>query len=103
MAVNTASLVFVKNHVPARVVLIVWMLNAPSMMITAEYAGFTRILGLIQVIYWTPLAIYLFREIRKIEEKNLYQKWVTILLVTIVGSLIIDYIDVVRYIIGERA
>ncbi len=102
-ALNTASIVFVKNHIPARVVFIVWILNAPSMMITAEYAGFTLILGLVHIIYWPPLAIYLVREIKKIEEKNLYPKWITILLVTIIASLILDYIDIARYITRERA
>ena len=103
MALNTASIIFVKKHIPARVILAVWMLNAGSMMITAEYVGFTRILGLVHVVYWTPLAIYLLTEIKKIDQKNLYQKWITVLLVTIIASLILDYIDVLRYILSDRA
>ena len=102
MAINTASIVFVKNHVPARVVLVVWLLNAGTMMAVAEFTGFTRILGLVHVVYWSPLLVYLVSQIRSTNEKNLYSRWTVTLVTTIGASLILDYIDVVRFILGDR-
>ncbi|MFP6584068.1 MAG: hypothetical protein VCD00_16130 [Candidatus Hydrogenedentota bacterium] len=102
MAINTASIVFVKNHVAARAVFVVWILNAGCMMLAAEVVGFTRILGLVHVVFWTPLAIYLYKELNDSEASRAFLIWMRVLLLTIVASLILDYLDVIRYILGDR-
>ena len=69
VVINMSSIFFVRKHTPARAVLIVWAFNAISMMVAAEFLGFTRILGLVHVIYWTALAIYLFLKIINSKKK----------------------------------
>ncbi|MCH7911234.1 MAG: hypothetical protein IIB38_16670 [Candidatus Hydrogenedentes bacterium] len=72
------------------------------MTLLAEQMGYTRILGLSHAIFWTPLVIYLFTRRKNFEWDTIYGKWLYILLVTNVASLVIDYIDIIRYIAGDR-
>lgn len=102
MAINTASIVFIKNHVAARAVFVVWMLNGGCMMLAAEVVGYTRILGLVHVVFWTPLVVYLYRELKDSEASGAFLIWMRVLLLTIIASLILDYLDVIRYILGDR-
>ena len=102
MALNTASMFFCLKNMEARFVLAAWIPNGIFMTLLAEYAGYTRILGLSHMIFWTPLVIYLFTRRKNFEWATIYGKWLYILLVTNVASLVIDYIDVIRYILGDR-
>ena len=102
MLINTVSIYFAIKETPARIILVVWIFNACTMMVAAEFVGFTRILGLVHVVYWTPLAFYMYGVIRKSTARNMYYTWLLVLLVTIIASLLIDYVDVVRYLLGDR-
>ena len=102
MALNTASIVFCWKKIEARFVLAAWIPNGIFMTLLAEQMGYTRILGLSHAIFWTPLVIYLFTRRKNFEWGTIYGKWLYILLVTNVASLVIDYIDVIRYIAGDR-
>jgi hypothetical protein len=102
MLVNTASLLFLKQRA-ARWVLAAWIGNIITMSVLYEMAGYVRLLGLSHVIWWTPLAIYLWRQRVQFAVANAYGYWGRVLLATIVASLIIDYIDVIRYFMGDGA
>ena len=101
MIVNTASIFFLK-HTEARICLAVWIPNGITMMLLAEQMGYVRLLGLSHIVWWTPLVIYLFMRRKEIDLKTPVGKWLVALLVTISLSLVIDYIDVARYIAGDR-
>ncbi len=103
MAVNTASLLFVFRHVPARWVLLAWVINMPLMNYLYETYGFVRLLGLSHVLVWTPLVIYLGRHWRGFDRRTLFGAWAMTLIVTNGISLAFDYIDVVRYFAGDAA
>jgi len=64
--------------------------------------GYVRLLGLPHIIIWTPLAIYLFRRTRNGGFGLPFRIAMGVLLVTITASLAIDYVDVARYLLGER-
>lgn len=66
-----------------------------------EY-GYQRILGLAHIVFWTPLLIYLWARRRHWNMASLSGKWLAALFATNLVSLIIDYIDVARYLSGER-
>src|SRR5262245_16329289 len=58
--VNSASLLFVRRA-EGRFVLLAWIASLVTMDRLFDAFGYTRILGLAHVIWWTPLVIYLFR------------------------------------------
>ena len=103
IVVNSAAIFFVR-HRPARVVLAAWLVNAVLMTMLAELNGYNRLLGISHVLIWTPLAIYLYRLMRagELAGPALFDRWARSLFVTNLVSLVVDYVDVVRYLVGER-
>ena len=67
----------------------------------AEY-GYQRILGLAHVAFWTPLLVYLWLRRHEWDLQSYGGKWIAVLFATNFASLVIDYIDVARYLAGER-
>lgn len=65
--------------------------------------GFVRLLGLPHVLIWTPLAVYLGLRLRKGRLTGLPRVTAWVALLTILISLAFDYVDVARWILGERA
>lgn len=64
--------------------------------------GYVKLLGLPHIIVWTPLAIYLVRQIRRADMPK-WPRWIMgVVLVSILISLAFDYADVLRYLLGER-
>ncbi len=70
--------------------------------------GYNRLLGLFHVVCWTPLLIYLWKN-RPRENRDasgaaaLYPRWLRTLFITDLASLAVDYIDVLRYLLGHRS
>lgn len=64
--------------------------------------GFVRLLGIVHVVIWTPLAIYFWRRLNDPEIVAPFRQVIWLFLATIVVSLLFDYADVVRYLLGER-
>lgn len=87
----------------ARWVLLSMIANMVVMQILFTKFGFTRILGLAHVLFWTPLAIYLWRNRSKKPERIWTGRYVKLALTVILISLAFDYADVIRYVLGERA
>lgn len=63
-------------------------------------AGFTRLLGLMH-FFWFALIPYLWERLPHAESSSL-AVWIKIVIATNAASLIIDVIDVIRYILGDR-
>lgn len=65
--------------------------------------GYSRLLGLGHVIGWSPAMIYL---ITQRENWNIggswFGKWALIATLMIMTSLVFDYADVTRWLLGER-
>ncbi|MES1945316.1 hypothetical protein PC39_14412 [Salinisphaera sp. PC39] len=102
MVANTASVVFLR-HREARWVLTVWIGNVITMMALYEAVGYVRLLGLSHVLWWTPLLAYLFAVRGRFAQAGAFGAWARALTVTIAVSLVIDYIDVIRYFMGDGA
>jgi len=64
--------------------------------------GFVRLLGIVHVVIWTPLAIYFWRRLNNLEIVPPFRQVIWVFLATIVVSLLFDYADVIRYLLGER-
>ncbi len=100
-AINLASLFFL-SEVEARWTLVAFVTGFLLMSALYEVNGYNRLLGLAHVLCWTPLSIYLYRRLRNLVGPPLFESWVRVLLATIGLSLVIDYVDVLRYFLGDR-
>ena len=67
-----------------------------------EQMGYVRMMGIVHVILWTPLFIYLFLRAKSGEMPLLCRLVMWMFAATLAVSLVFDYTDVVRYLLGER-
>ena len=97
------AVVFAFTRVEARWTLAAMAATVPLMMFIYHQVGYQRLLGLPHILFWTPLVIWLWqRRDRWRVRQTLGGKWVLVLFIMMVISLVIDYSDVVRYLMGER-
>jgi hypothetical protein len=101
MVANLASLAFWKQR-EARVVFWIFLANVIFMSVLCEINGYNRLLGLSHVVFWTPLLVYLIRRLPRMDRASSFGQWIVILILTDTASLLIDYADVTRYILGDR-
>ena len=101
MLINTAALLF-WQHKQAKIVMAAWVGNLITMTVLFEIFGYVRLLGISHVIWWTPLVIYLF-SYRRSFPTGTVATWLWILMCTNMASLLIDYMDVARYFMGDGA
>ena len=96
MIINTLSIVFLKKRM-GKIIFAVWNANGLTMLVLFVLNGYNRMLGLSHIIWWTPLIVYMYKMKDVDMEPKVYKVWYKILFITICCSLIIDYIDLVRY------
>lgn len=98
--VNLASLAFL-GRPEARWVLGLFLASFLTMNLLFALAGYGRLLGLAHVLFWTPLLVLLLRGRALREAPGAYGIWLRILFMTNAVSLVIDYTDVARYLLGD--
>ncbi len=101
-AVNMAAIAFVGRS-EARWTLAAFAAAFVTMNLLHAAAGYVRLLGLAHVLFWTPLLIYLWPRLLHHPSSAPYGFWLRLLFVTNALSLIVDYADVVRYLLGDRS
>jgi hypothetical protein len=67
-----------------------------------DQMGYVRLMGIVHVILWTPLFIYLVRRARNGELPLLCRIAMWMFAATLAVSLVFDYTDTIRYLLGER-
>ena len=67
-----------------------------------EQMGYVRLMGIVHVILWTPLFIYLVLRAKNGEMPLLCRLVMWMFAATLAVSLVFDYTDVARYLLGER-
>lgn len=100
-AVNFSS-VFFLGYRPARIVLVAFLISASLIMLLFHINGYNRLLGLGHIVTWTPLLFYLSRHRGDMGLQSPYTAWLLAVFVTDFVSLIIDYADVIRYLLAEQ-
>jgi len=68
-----------------------------------EQIGYVRLLGIVHVVLWTPLFVYLVGRAKNDEITLPFRLVIWLFAATLAVSLAFDYVDVVRYLLGERA
>ena len=64
--------------------------------------GYVKLLGLPHIIVWTPLVWFLFLQIRRDDMPVWPRRIMLVVLAVFMVSLMFDYVDVLRYVLGER-
>lgn len=87
----------------ARVVLAGFLLGAGAVIVLYSQFGLERILGLGHIVFWTPLLVWLLLRRDKWQvRETLSGKWLVAATAVLAISLAFDYVDVVRWLLGER-
>ncbi len=97
----TASLFFL-YRLEAQVVLGTMLASMMLMTLLTARFGFTRILGLGHIL-WVPMLAFLFTRLGDVPASDAFGIWIRILFVLNGISLVIDAVDVMRFIGGDRA
>ena len=102
VAVNLVVPLFFLDHLEAQVVIGVLLASITLMTILTARVGFTRLLGLGH-IFWFPLLYFLWTRLDQIPADDFFGIWIRALMAINATSLVIDVVDVVRYLAGDRA
>ena len=79
------------------------LLTAASMPYWHALVGYTRILGVAHFPVWVPLLVWLYRRRGRYSSQPRHVRWtVWLTAVTISISLLMDGVNAVRYLLGER-
>ena len=101
VAANLFVPMFYFQQLEAQIVLGTMAAHLALMTYLTSRFGFTRILGLGH-IFWIPLLGFLLTRLGNIPAGDAYGAWLRALIVLNSVSLVIDAVDVIRYIAGDR-
>ena len=99
--VNAIIPLFFLYRIEAWMVLAAFFANTLIMTTLTAFSGFTRLLGLGH-IFWVPLLYFLWTRLSQIPATDFFGIWIPALMVLNAESLVIDAVDVFRYIAGDR-
>ncbi|MFQ5994462.1 MAG: hypothetical protein ACE5K1_05160 [Acidiferrobacterales bacterium] len=99
--VNLFVPLFFLDHLEAQVTVAALVASMVLMTLLTALSGFTRLLGLGH-IFWIPLLFFLYTRLDQIPSDDYFGIWVRTLMVLNIISLIIDAVDVSRYVAGDR-
>ena len=102
LTVNLIVPFFYIDRVEAQVVLAVLVASFVLSTILTSRVGFTRLLGLGHIL-WVPLLWFLWTHLEQNPPDDFFGIWIRTLMTLNAMSLVIDAIDVIRYIAGDRA
>jgi len=100
----TANLIvplFHLHRLEAQVVIGTLLISMMIMTGLTALTGFTRLLGLGHIL-WLPLLYWLWTRLGQIPPDDVFGMWIRVLMVLNALSLVIDVIDVARFVKGER-
>ena len=101
VALNLVVPLFSLDRLEAQVVVVTFVASVTLMTVLTASLGFNRLLGLGH-IFWIPLMYFLWLRLDQIPVDEPFGLWMRALMVANAISLVIDTIDVTRYISGER-
>ncbi len=101
ITVNLVVPLFLLERLEAPVVVATLFISMMLMTGLTALAGFTRILGLGHIL-WIPMLLWLWTRLGEIPADDVFGIWVRVLMVLNGISLVIDAVDIGRYIAGHR-
>lgn len=95
---------FAFSYREARWILLGTVLGMIGTIIAYAAFGYTRLLGLGHILFWTPTLIYIITvRGRKTYHESLFSRWLIVAALIMGISLAFDVIDLLRWVLGERA
>src|SRR5262245_58329901 len=101
VGVNAACLLFI-THLEAQIVLAVTSIVVAGQTLIYQRIGFTRILGTTHIL-WVPMFVWMATRLHTITNEPGLANWLFLLFITNLVSLVVDAIDAIRFLRGERA
>jgi hypothetical protein len=101
VTVNLVIPLFFLERLEAQVVVGAMLLSMMLMTGLTALAGFTRIIGLGHIV-WVPMLIWLWVRLAEIPADDVFGIWVRALMALNAISLVLDAVDVGRYLTGDR-
>ncbi len=104
MLLVTANMIFPLFYLgtlEGRVVLAAMLFGAITQTAIFSAKGFVRLLGIGHVL-WVPMAYWLWTRLDAAPAGSLFRYWLLATIVLVSLSLLIDAVDVIRYLRGER-
>ena len=102
VAANLVAPFFLLGHVEARVTLAAGLISMMLMTgLTARF-GFSRIVGLGHLA-WLPLLVFLVGSVTEVPATTGFGLWLRSVIVLDAISIVLDAVDVVRFMRGDRA
>ncbi len=102
VTVNLVIPLFYIDRLESQVVVGVFVTSLVLFSILTARVGFTRLLGLGHIL-WVPLLWFLWTRLDQNPQHDLFGIWIRTLMTLNAMSLVIDALDVIRYIAGDRA
>jgi hypothetical protein len=99
--INLSSVFFLPK-IEAWVVLGTGLLAATIMTVLHAKLGYVRLIGIGHFV-WIPMLIWLGFRLNHIPEGTLFRGWLFTLITMDIVSLMIDIVDLIRYLRGDRA
>ena len=103
IAVTPLVLIFSKaTRLDAVIVFLTNLAMFVGMSWVYDQMGYVRLMGIVHVILWTPLLIYLVLRAKNGEMPLPCRLVMWMFAATLAVSLVFDYTDTIRYLLGER-
>ncbi len=99
---NLVAPLFFLEHVEAQVTVAALLVSMALMTALTARFGFSRILGLGHVA-WLPLLAFLLYRVTEVPATTAFGFWLRTVIVLDAISLVLDAVDVVRFLRGDRA
>lgn len=100
---HIAAIPFTIKDWRPRIMILIMGVNMLFMGALFHKYGYTRILGLSHVIFWTPLLAYLWKSRNSHPDRLWTERFLKAAMAVIFISLLLDYSDVIRYVLGDHA
>ena len=101
VAGNMIVPLFFLHRLEAQVILVTFIASAMLMILITGLTGYTRLLGLGHFL-WFPLIYFLWTRLPQIPAYDFYGLWIRGVMLLNGISLVIDVLDVTRYLRGDR-
>ena len=100
--VPLSLLIWKQSRLAAVIVVAASLLAGVGVYRIFDALGYVKLLGLPHIIVWTPLVWFLFRQIKRNDMPVWPRRIMLVVMAVFLVSLMFDYVDVLRYVLGER-